>query len=89
VDSSLGSGGVIEVDMSVESSPGPGVELHIPDLPVLAEGSPDVSLHQLIPGSALKCEMNSYSAIPDTRVIVNTLIAAAAVEVSASRVGIG
>ena len=53
-------------NMSVESFTGSGVELHIPDLAVLAEGSPDVSLHQLIPGSALKCEMNSYSAIPDT-----------------------
>jgi len=89
VDSSFGSGGVVEVDMSVESSPGPGVELHIPDLAVLAEGSPDVSLHQLVPGSALKCKVDSYSAIPDTRVIVNILIAAAAVEVSASGVGIG
>ena len=56
----------IITDMSVESSLGPGIELHMPDLPVLAEGSADISLHQLIPGSALKCEVDVSSAIPDT-----------------------
>jgi len=71
--------------MSVESFTGSGVELHIPDLAVLAEGSPDVSLHQLIPGSAFECEVDSSSAIPETRVIVDILIAAA--EFSASGKG--
>ena len=85
MDSSLGSGGVIEIyqierrangftlklntlltDMSVESFTGSGVKLHIPDLAVLAEGSADVSLHQLIPGSAFECEVDSSSAIPET-----------------------
>jgi len=87
VDSSLRSGGVNEINMSVKSSTGPGVELHIPDLSVLAEGPPDVSRHQLIPGSAFECEVHSSSAIPDTRVIFDILFGTA--EFSASGVGMG
>ena len=51
--------------MALESPPGPGEEVDLLDLAVLAEGSADISPSQLVPSAALECEVNPSSAIPD------------------------
>ena len=59
-------GGIKLTNITVQSSPGPGAEPHLPDPPVLAEGLADVPVHQLIPGAALEAEAHTASAVPNT-----------------------
>ena len=59
-------GGIKLTNITVQSSPGPGAEPHLPDPPVLAEGPADVPVHQLVPGAALEAEADPTSAVPDS-----------------------